>query len=438
MFILISCYFYLFSIDAYAIDNEAWKQYFDVAYYANKNQDVIEAYGTNPQKLFEHYLEYGRHEGRNASRYFNLKAYQSQYADLKNAFGDDLDAYPVHFRQYGRSEGRFAVPLEMRNDYLLYLDGMMDLVSLYGLSSLQTITGSVPSTKAEWMTLTGILSIDIDDYDGDGICDILILYLKDSGLTRGSSIEYDIYATIYTLNDNQFVKTDGVKLGKLSNYNDYHRQEEIFLISSIYVDGEKYIFTERRIIGEGYYVEYRILKYERGKINIICSFSGGGYGNDEAFYGREFLNGEILRNELLFIFDAYYYDDFEPIEIPYHTLKDAFEKFFSGFGINVLYSRLFDDAVLDASMLGKKIFTYYMEGFTIGFDYSTNIYIFNAMDYTGLRNYIVNSTPIEKLMSFNFVVSEEYYTWEVEETYMLFHDMKYSEKKRIKIYRRPV
>lgn len=91
-----------------AIETDAERQCFDALYYANNNPDVVAVFGLSQERLFAHYMEYGRNEGRNASEAFNLQAYQERYEDLVSVFGDNLSAYPAHYLEYGIEEGRIA------------------------------------------------------------------------------------------------------------------------------------------------------------------------------------------------------------------------------------------------------------------------------------------------------------------------------------------
>lgn len=96
----------LFFVGATEVDAE--QQCFDALYYAKNNPDVVAVFGDNEEQLFAHYMEYGRYEGRNASKDFNLLAYQDRYEDLRSVFGDNFDAYPAHYLEYGIGEGRIA------------------------------------------------------------------------------------------------------------------------------------------------------------------------------------------------------------------------------------------------------------------------------------------------------------------------------------------
>jgi len=87
----------------------AQKQCFDAVFYAEDNPDVVSVIGTNEKKLFEHYMDHGRYEGRSASSEFNLMSYRTNNRDLYISFADDLDAYPLHFIESGKQEGRIAM-----------------------------------------------------------------------------------------------------------------------------------------------------------------------------------------------------------------------------------------------------------------------------------------------------------------------------------------
>ena len=82
---------------------------FDPTYYANKYADLKAAFGTDANKLFGHFIDFGLQEGRQAISTFNVTAYKNRYADLQKAFGNDLPAYYRHYITNGKSEGRVAI-----------------------------------------------------------------------------------------------------------------------------------------------------------------------------------------------------------------------------------------------------------------------------------------------------------------------------------------
>ena len=79
---------------------------YNYTYYKKKYADLRKAFGTNKQKYFDHFCEYGMKEGRQGSAKFNVHKYKNRYKDLRDAFGDDLKLYYKHFIQYGKKEGR--------------------------------------------------------------------------------------------------------------------------------------------------------------------------------------------------------------------------------------------------------------------------------------------------------------------------------------------
>ena len=60
---------------------------FDSSYYAAANPDVVNALGSSPAALRQHYEQYGKREGRAPSNLFSPQWYVGAYPDLKAAFG---------------------------------------------------------------------------------------------------------------------------------------------------------------------------------------------------------------------------------------------------------------------------------------------------------------------------------------------------------------
>lgn len=79
---------------------------FDEKFYAEKNEDVVKALGTERNALLEHFEKCGIWEGRKGWRDFDPSAYASAYPDLKSAFGNDIIKYYEHYYTFGQKEGR--------------------------------------------------------------------------------------------------------------------------------------------------------------------------------------------------------------------------------------------------------------------------------------------------------------------------------------------
>ncbi len=76
--------------------------------YLQYNQDLAANFGENQKALFEHFINNGMKEGRQASSEFNLAAYKANNPDLVSIFGDDNAKYYEHYISSGKAEGRKA------------------------------------------------------------------------------------------------------------------------------------------------------------------------------------------------------------------------------------------------------------------------------------------------------------------------------------------
>lgn len=77
--------------------------------YMAYNPDLASTFGDNQWKLFQHFINSGMKEGRQASSEFNLAAYKANNPDLVSIFGDDNSKYYEHYISSGKAEGRKAV-----------------------------------------------------------------------------------------------------------------------------------------------------------------------------------------------------------------------------------------------------------------------------------------------------------------------------------------
>ena len=109
--ILMAVFTMLFSsLTAYAASPT---ELFDAEYYAKENPDVVAVYGNNPEKLYQHYMNYGIKEGRSLNSLFDVKSYRDRYSDLKDAFGDNWSLVLNHMLTYGLYEGRNTVDKDL-------------------------------------------------------------------------------------------------------------------------------------------------------------------------------------------------------------------------------------------------------------------------------------------------------------------------------------
>lgn len=81
-------------------------QVFDADYYRTAHADLNAAYGSDEEELYNHFVQYGIAEGRQAHPAFDIKYYVNENSDLKAAFGKDYKKAMNHFVTTGYREGR--------------------------------------------------------------------------------------------------------------------------------------------------------------------------------------------------------------------------------------------------------------------------------------------------------------------------------------------
>ncbi len=110
--------------------------FYDAAYYKNAYSDLRKAFGNNWSAYYDHWVNHGIKEYRKASPIYDGNYYRNQYGDLRNAFGNDGGAYINHFLQYGMNEGRQASASFKLSVYKRH----SDLVRAYGSNNKEYFT----------------------------------------------------------------------------------------------------------------------------------------------------------------------------------------------------------------------------------------------------------------------------------------------------------
>ena len=70
----------------------------------------------------DHYLNCGINEGRDGGGMFDAVSYANRYEDLKDAFGYDLNKLHEHYEIFGEEEGRNAVSEAVEYSYVDFKD----------------------------------------------------------------------------------------------------------------------------------------------------------------------------------------------------------------------------------------------------------------------------------------------------------------------------
>lgn len=81
-------------------------QVFDAGYYSENYADLKAAYGNDEEELYNHFVQFGIAEGRQAHPAFDVKYYVNNNSDLKAAFGKDYKKALNHYVTCGYKEGR--------------------------------------------------------------------------------------------------------------------------------------------------------------------------------------------------------------------------------------------------------------------------------------------------------------------------------------------
>lgn len=89
-------------------EEKKYSAVYSYTYYKNAYADLRTAFGNDSAKYFQHFLQCGMNEGRQAIASFDVKAYKNNYADLRKAFGNNTILYYKHYMEYGKKEGRTA------------------------------------------------------------------------------------------------------------------------------------------------------------------------------------------------------------------------------------------------------------------------------------------------------------------------------------------
>lgn len=97
---------YIPNTQSYMAEGVDWQYVFNPKYYADTYSDLRKAFGYNENALFQHFMQFGMNEQRQAKADFNVKVYRANYTDLQNAFGDNWKNYYWHYCLCGRKENR--------------------------------------------------------------------------------------------------------------------------------------------------------------------------------------------------------------------------------------------------------------------------------------------------------------------------------------------
>ncbi len=83
---------------------------FDAKYYSSTNLDVMKAYGSDAEALYNHFLEHGVKEGRQGSPVFHAKYYTNANPSVKQECGNDFTKAILHYAENNSSTELITAP----------------------------------------------------------------------------------------------------------------------------------------------------------------------------------------------------------------------------------------------------------------------------------------------------------------------------------------
>ena len=92
----------------YVVDGVDYTAVYDYDYYIKKYEDLCEIFKANKVGAFNHFLNFGMKEARQAKAEFNVDIYSYNYTDLQKAYGVNLPEYYKHYCKFGKKEERVA------------------------------------------------------------------------------------------------------------------------------------------------------------------------------------------------------------------------------------------------------------------------------------------------------------------------------------------
>lgn len=151
-------------VNTLSVSAASVKDIFNAEYYENQYADLKTTFGDNKKALYQHYLQHGLSEKRNASPVLDVVAYREKYKDLDAAFGDNWDAYVNHYFTFGIKEHRFS---GSGFDPIAYAEKYPDIKAAFGDDYAAIINHYLTYGIAEGRTCDTVTAYDSSDDSAD-------------------------------------------------------------------------------------------------------------------------------------------------------------------------------------------------------------------------------------------------------------------------------
>ena len=169
---------------------------YDFEYYCMANEDVAVALNYDEEKMYEHWINFGMAEGRNASMVFNAKYYLEVNPSVKAVVGTDYIAAYEHFVTTGLLAGLESSPVF---DVKYYLEANQDVAEVFENDYVKAANHFNSNALAEGRSGSGNFdytvykdcNTDVADLYGDEIKGYYIHYInhgRAEGRTAGLEV----------------------------------------------------------------------------------------------------------------------------------------------------------------------------------------------------------------------------------------------------------
>ncbi len=174
----------------------------------------------------------------------------------------------------------------------------------------------------DWDQRTGIVSAAIEDMNGDGVEDMVLLHVIKENYRGKGMMRQTLYADMYTMENGMIVKKNSLPLGYFNNCENHELWVSMFPYQN--TDGEQRCDLFIQSYAEGCFVDYRDPVYAR------FSFDGEGLrkvfhveqshgGTSEMAFSNYVYNSKTGREEVEIIWGDLLYLDFGGVPGIYNT-----------------------------------------------------------------------------------------------------------------------
>ncbi|HIR93843.1 MAG TPA: tetratricopeptide repeat protein [Candidatus Egerieimonas intestinavium] len=306
---------------------------------------------------------------------------------LQDAGGQDKEG------QEPQKEGQQAEEL-----FTAYLQNT--LIPQKGQANLDPQEGWMYSQSDSWYNPLGITSALLEDLDGDGDLEMLVIAIEDP---QDPGDYYpdgkDLTGAVYEIVQGEVQQAAFTVLQEYNPLMGEYKPHTFLLpqadqidlyVSLVEAENRKYLFCQRYELGaafaDGSTQDYWMMYYQDGELKMRASFTQPGMGSSEfQFMGYLLENGQEVSGELLYS-EAYG----EPGK--YSTFDEALKAFFGPLGIETAFTDHMTSILTDESQ-ETKILSYHTGVKERSSDYRSSKFGLDATDYTGLGQRLEGAQP---------------------------------------------